>query len=276
MNKRLNIFLLTVCALVLIFVISCKKTADTDPVIDQSCRASNIEDYTETTLNNAYSLTYDDYRRLIQRAGKTNTFNVVYGTDKVTVTGTNGGSLDITLKDGRAIKTAAVGTTNYEEYTYNTSGYISEVKYYEAGTLKSTYTLSYSGGNLTQIGRTDVGFIKDQTNTTTITYTTTPTNFNLQFMEPFNTMVSNFNAPYRIYGNMSIGIVTKVVNDQSVKSGAILNQTVTTNDYLYLKDSVSNYNIITNKKNIKTLTDNTIVTDVTTNLKYNIGYSCKN
>ena len=284
MNKELIKVLFASFALAIIAVASCKKTSDTDPVIDQSCKAVKIDDYTETTLNNTYNLTYDASNRLIQRAGTKNTLNITYDTDKVTVTGTNRGSLDITLNAGVAIKVAGTGTTNYEEYTY-TNGYITSVKYYEANVLKSTYTLSYSGGNLVGITRKDVGWTADQTDVTAITYSSTPTNSYLQFAEPFNTMVSHFDAPYRIYGNMSTGIVTKIVNTQTTVSGTVTNQTVTTNTYTYERnvvndtsspvDQLPNYVSIGIVKNVKTLTGTTTNTDVTTNLKYKIGYGCK-
>lgn len=284
MNKKLINVLFASCALAIIAIASCKKTSDTDPVIDQSCKAIKIEDYTEKTLNNTYNLTYDATNRLIQRAGTKNTSNITYETDKVTVTGTNSGSLDITLKAGVAVKVAGVGTTNYEEYTY-TNGYITTVQYYEAGILKSTYTLSYSGGNLVNIDRKDEGWAKDQTDVTAITYSSTPTNSNLQFAEPFNTVVSHFDAPYRIYGNMSTGIVTKMVNTQTTVTGAVTNQTITTNDYTYARnvvtdssspvDQLPNYVSIGIVKNVKTLTGTTTNTEVVTNLKYSIAYGCK-
>ncbi|WP_316804646.1 hypothetical protein [Pedobacter nototheniae] len=284
MNKEIKILLSAVFLLAMVFIISCKKTADTDPVIDQGCKAVKIEAFTETTLDNTYNLTYDANNRVIQRAGTTNTFNITYDTDKVTVKGTNGGNLEVTLSAGKAVKVASTGTSNYEAYTY-TNGYITTVEYYEAGALKSTYTLAYSGGNLVGITRKDVGFSADQTDVTTITYSSTLTNPNLQFIEPFNTMVSKFDAPYRIYGSMSVGIATKVVNTQSTKSGTVVNQTITTNDYTFNKDLISNnstgqdftsnYTSILNKKNVKTLADATTLTDVTTNLKYNLAYTCR-
>lgn len=284
MNKKLINVLFASCVLAIIVIASCKKTSDTDPVIDQSCKAIKIEDYTEKTLNNTYNLTYDATNRLIQRAGTKNTSNITYDTDKVTVTGTNSGSLDITLKAGVAVKVAGVGTTNYEEYTY-TNGYITTVQYYEAGILKSTYTLSYSGGNLVGIVRKDVGWAANQTDVTAITYSSTPTNSNLQFAEPFNTVVSHFDAPYRIYGNMSAGIVTKMVNTQTTVTGAVTNQTITTNDYTYARnvvtdssspvDQLPNYVSIGIVKNVKTLTGTTTNTEVVTNLKYSIAYGCK-
>lgn len=165
MIRKLTLFSLIISTL----LASCSKENGETPeeeTPNEKCIISSIEQTDSLeTYKETYSFEYDDQGRITRTNASSDSaftsFNIQYGTDKLTLKSKYWGTLKYTLDEqGRLSSFVDFDVRATDAFKYNQEGYLSEIvstwtpdSRYGAQEPPSVYTynLTYTGGNLTKI-----------------------------------------------------------------------------------------------------------------------------
>ncbi|TCD12546.1 hypothetical protein EZ449_00405 [Pedobacter frigidisoli] len=260
-----------VAAVAAFSIVSCKKDQTEDPIIvAPDCKVTKIEYYDDNKLEETDNITYDANGKISKIVEDKYALNFTYSADKISSVNSDNEKVEVTLLNGRAIKSTQVGGSAYDEYTYNADGYLSGVKYYNGG-LKDTYVLSYTNNNLTNITMTNGSY----TDTYIFEYNSDLSSTNLFRINLIINQVINDFIPVEFLGKSSKNNISKVTSTTNYTSGGASYKTEGIITYTYVKDVDSKVTSATLVEAYKDFKNSSLVGNYTYNSKYNFTYSCK-
>jgi len=283
MNNRLKFLMIAIVAI--IFVAGCKKEINWDafpnpdiqidkPEEKNPCELTSFDFYDSGSLTKNWVIFHDNSGLITTVADGSNVVTYSYGTNNITTIDSDDKQIDITLENGRATKIAAV-KGNYEIYTYNNEGYISNIKLYSNSILERNTDLTYDKGNLIKIEKSKFNnLLGDEREVMTIEYLSDLSDSNIRIIKPWYELVSDFFLPGNFYGKTSKNLIGKITNIRTINSDNFAYKETDVKSYSYAKDDKGNYNSVslveTNKNSVNGLSTG----NETYNFKYILYYRC--
>jgi hypothetical protein len=264
MKKHLKLFMLATLAVITIE--SCKKDPIEPTVIDSSCKMVKLVGYADGKLDATINFSYETDGKLKSFTDGKDITNYTYNADKIVIN-ENGTIVNVTIANGKAIKLQKVGSTSYQEYTYNADGYLITVKNYDNGVLKSTNALTYTGANISKITYSSNSGTED----IIYEYGTDLNKSNVAVVDPIINNVYDYYIPVEYLGKQNKNVIIKLSSSYSYGTSRSDNSIA----YTYVKDSNGNYAGIESNEVYKSYTNNVLNTTNTYNYKYNSSYECK-
>lgn len=257
-----------VAAVAAISIASCKKD-DTDDLGD-NCMITQVANEGDIS-----KLTYDNLGRLVkisEIAGDDGS-TITYASNKITVKDDDTDDItELTLQNGRVVKSMEVGDSDYEAYTYNSEGYLITIEQHDPAQspqLESTTEITYSGGNISKVTETDSDGSVEVTN---YEYSADTAPSVLFTASPLFDLVENY-FPGINYGKDSKNLRVKSTETSTSNDPNNPSTSKGISTFTYAKDAKGNYTTMTiNYTN--TYTSGGITTSNSDVEKYDVTYSC--
>ena len=278
MQKTLKCVMVAFVAIV--SIASCKKEINFNAKPDPSgngCKLTSLK--AELDLLGSYTIafSYDASGRISKATTGAETNTYVYAANKITATDETGYKAEIVLENGRAVSSGSagaivVGGVSYEytrRYTYNSDGYLIQVKNYYNGSLSSTDNLTYASGNLVKAVSVDANL--DYTETTTYTYSTDIAVNTYEISDPLSYHVDYFPGGY--FGKQSKNVLLKSSTKTVDENGDPRTEQVLS--YTSQYDAKGNATALSFTAVSSFYSQNGPVETETYNAKYSLSYTCK-
>ena len=279
MNTKIKLLMVAIVAVV--SIVSCKKEINWNAFPDpqgNGCKLTSLKADLDVLGSYDISFAYDALGRVLKATttdGQINNFT--YTAEKITAKDQDGSISEIVLENKRAVSskredalTVGGAVFSYtKKYTYNSDGYLIQVKNYLNGELSSTDDLSYTNGNLVKVVSTD----PNQTFTTTTNYSySTDVAVNVyDVADPLYYHVDYFSGGY--YGKQSKNVLIKSSSKTVDRNGKPLNEDVSI--YTYQVDAKGNTVAISLPVTTTFYPANGTATTETAQTKYSLNYNCK-
>ena len=279
MNKKIKLSMVALVAV--ISILSCKKEINWDAFPNPNnngCKLSSLTADLDVLGTYDIIFAYDALGRVSNATtvdGRINSYT--YTDEKVAAKDQDGAVTEIVLENKRAISSkreeaiiiGGVVLSHTKKYTYNSDGYLTQVKNYLNGELVSTDDLSYADGNLIKVisADPDLTFMT----TTDYSYSTKVAVKIYDITDPLYYHVDYFSGGY--YGKQSKNVLIKSSSKTVDREGKPTNEEVSSYNYQY--DAKGNTTAIS--MSIKTIfyPYNAPSTTETTQLRYALNYNCK-
>lgn len=270
-----------VALIAVISILSCKKEINWDVFSGPNgngCTLTSLKADLDVLGSYDISFVYDALGRVSKATtidGQINSYT--YTAEKVIAKDQDGAVTEIVLENKRAVSSkredaVTIGGVvfNYsKKYTYNSDGYLTQVKNYLNGELISTDDLSYTGGNLVKVISTDPNLTF--TTTTSYSYSTNVAGKIYEVADPLYYHVDYFSGGY--YGKQSKNVLIKSESKTVDRDGNPTDEVVSS--YIYQYDTKGNTTSISMPISTTFYPDNGPATTETTPTKYTLNYNCK-
>lgn len=226
----------------------------------------------------SYTITfaYDALGRISKATTGPETNTYTYSASKITAVDESGYMAEIVLENGRAVSSGSagiikVGGVYYDDtrkYSYNSDGYLVQVKNYLNGDLSTTDNLTYANGNL--VKAVSVSADLRFTETTIYSYSNDIAVNTYEISDPLSYHVDYFPGGY--FGKQSKNVLIKSVSKTVDQDGKPFSDDVITFTSQYdAKGNASSLNF----SNVSTFypTGGPSTTE-TYNAKYTLNYTC--
>jgi len=226
----------------------------------------------------SYTITfaYDALGRISKATTGPETNTYTYSASKITAVDESGYMAEIVLENGRAVSSGSagiikVGGVYYDDtrkYSYNSDGYLIQVKNYLNGDLSTTDNLTYANGNL--IKAVSVSADLRFTETTIYSYSNDIAVNTYEISDPLSYHVDYFPGGY--FGKQSKNVLIKSVSKTVDQDGKPFSDDVITFTSQYdAKGNASSLNF----SNVSTFYPiGAPSTTETYNAKYTLNYTC--
>ncbi|MGN7989151.1 hypothetical protein ACTJKC_17520 [Pedobacter sp. 22226] len=226
----------------------------------------------------SYTITfaYDALGRISKATTGPETNTYTYSASKITAVDESGYMAEIVLENGRAVSSGSagiikVGGVYYDDtrkYSYNSDGYLVQVKNYLNGDLSTTDNLTYANGNL--VKAVSVSADLRFTETTIYSYSNDIAVNTYEISDPLSYHVDYFPGGY--FGKQSKNVLIKSVSKTVDQDGKPFSDDVITFTSQYdAKGNASSLNF----SNVSTFyPTGAPSTTETYNAKYTLNYTC--
>ncbi|WP_316825837.1 DUF4595 domain-containing protein [Pedobacter miscanthi] len=265
-----------------IAIAGCKKEINYNEQLlakGNGCKLTSLK--ADLDLLGSYSYTinfsYDAQGRISKATTGAETNTYTYTANKITAVDEIGNMAEIILENGRAVSSGSdgiitVGGVSYDytrKYTYNSDGYLVQVKNYLNNDLSTTDNLTYANGNL--VKAVSVSSDLHYTETTIYSYSNDFAVNTYEISDPLSYHVDYFPGGY--FGKQSKNVLIKSVSNTVDQDGKPFSGDVIT--------FTSQYDAKGNATSLNFLDISTFypsggpVETQTYSSKYTLGYTCK-
>jgi len=278
MQKALKYVMVALVAIV--SIASCKKEINFNAKPDPSgngCSLTTLKADLDLIGSYTIAFSYDALGRISKATTGAETNTYAYAANKITATDQDGYKAEIVLENGRAVSSGSagavvVGGVSYDytrKYTYNSDGYLIQVKNYFNGNLSTTDNLTYANGNLVKAVSVDANL--DYTETTTYTYSSEIAVNTYEISDPLSYHVDYFPGGY--FGKQSKNVLLKSSTKTVDENGDPRTEQVLTFTSQY--DAKGNATSLAFTAVSSFYAQNGPVETDTYNAKYTLVYTCK-
>jgi len=279
MNNKIKLSM--VALVTIISILSCKKEINWDAFPNPNNNGCKLTSLTaDLDVLGTYDITfaYDPLGRVstaITIDGRINSYT--YTAEKVTAKDQDGAITEIVLENKRAISSkreeaiiiGGIAFNYTKKYTYNSDGYLTQVKNYLNGELVATDDLTYTNGNLVRAISADPDLTF--TTTTNYSYSTNIAGKIYEITDPLYYHVDYFSGGY--YGKPSKNVLIKSSSKTVDRDGKPMSEDVSSYSYQY--DAKGNAISISMPITTIVYPDNAPATTEMTQIKYVLNYNCK-
>ncbi|RBQ10361.1 DUF4595 domain-containing protein [Pedobacter miscanthi] len=278
-----RIIKLAMVALVaIISIASCKKEINWNEQLlakGNGCKLTSLKADLDLLGNYSYTVnfSYDTQGRISKATTGSETNTYTYSTNKITAVDESGYMAEIILENGRAVSSGSAGTImvggvyyDYtKKYTYNSDGYLIQVKNYLNKELSTTDDLTYANGNL--VKAVSVSADLRYTETATYLYSNEIAVNTYEIADPLSYHVDYFPGGY--FGKQSKNVLIKSVSKTVDENGDPFSDDIITVTSQY--DAKGNATSI-NFSDVSTFYPfGGAPTTETYSAKYALSYTCK-